>query len=412
MNLDHLPVLSKLCCVWVWLCACSSGKTTPATQAIVTVDSDIAVAADLARVETEVFDEQGKRVDHHTFKLAARDPGSDEVALPFSFGVVKRGSERFQLVVTGYGPNADDALVAYTGNVAFQNGKTLTLNVFLSALCSGSACDDGETCYAAAQGGTAAGDCGPISDADVTVKPPAGGSAGHVGSAGRGGSAARAGSGNAGEPGEIAGNASQAGKGESGRAAAGRGGRSGGGAGGCSPSCDGKTCGPDGCGGQCGTCKNTETCAAGSCVCNPSCAGKTCGPDGCGGQCGVCSGTDVCKNNSCVCTPDCTGKLCGSDGCGGTCAPGCNASAGATCTNGTCKFACGAESTACNCGIAPSDATPGKLYTEPLCASGVTQFNGCTDDAGNPSLCFLNGNPVSYQWGEICDCSTTMVSSP
>ena len=104
MKLHHLPALSRLCCVLAWLCACSSGKTTPATQAIVTVDSDIAVDADLARVETEVFDEQGTRVDHHTFKLVASDPGSDEVVLPFSFGVVKRTSVRFQLVVTGYGP--------------------------------------------------------------------------------------------------------------------------------------------------------------------------------------------------------------------------------------------------------------------------------------------------------------------
>jgi MYXO-CTERM domain-containing protein len=55
----------------------------------------------------------------------------------------------------------------------------------------------------------------------------------------------------------------------------------------CVPACTGRQCGPDGCGGSCGTCPATDTCsAAGECVCTPQCAGKTCGPDGCGGSCG------------------------------------------------------------------------------------------------------------------------------
>ncbi|MCA9607115.1 MAG: hypothetical protein KC619_16025, partial [Myxococcales bacterium] len=55
-------------------------------------------------------------------------------------------------------------------------------------------------------------------------------------------------------------------------------------AGGCVPSCVGRTCGDDGCGGSCGTC-TTGTCEAGTCSCTPNCVGRTCGDDGCGGSC-------------------------------------------------------------------------------------------------------------------------------
>ena len=57
----------------------------------------------------------------------------------------------------------------------------------------------------------------------------------------------------------------------------------------CTPSCAGKSCGNDGCGGSCGACPSdggTDAGVADACV--PSCAGKTCGDDGCGGSCGTC----------------------------------------------------------------------------------------------------------------------------
>ncbi len=58
--------------------------------------------------------------------------------------------------------------------------------------------------------------------------------------------------------------------------------------------------------------------------CVPSCTGKQCGPDGCGGSCGWCGGNDSCQAGSCTsvdgCTPDCAGKMIGiEDGCGGVC---------------------------------------------------------------------------------------------
>ena len=33
----------------------------------------------------------------------------------------------------------------------------------------------------------------------------------------------------------------------------------------CTPNCDGLECGPDGCGGSCGTCRDSESCADGLC---------------------------------------------------------------------------------------------------------------------------------------------------
>jgi hypothetical protein len=60
----------------------------------------------------------------------------------------------------------------------------------------------------------------------------------------------------------------------------------------CVPVCAGKTCGPNGCGGECGSCGPTEICnSAGTCapLCIPNCTDRICGPDGCGGSCGTCS---------------------------------------------------------------------------------------------------------------------------
>ncbi|MBS3122663.1 hypothetical protein J4434_07320 [Candidatus Woesearchaeota archaeon] len=63
--------------------------------------------------------------------------------------------------------------------------------------------------------------------------------------------------------------------------------------------------------------------------CTPNCQGKQCGTDGCGGFCGQngansalevkCSGDKQCINNMCICQPNCFGKTCGDDGCGGLC---------------------------------------------------------------------------------------------
>jgi V8-like Glu-specific endopeptidase len=68
----------------------------------------------------------------------------------------------------------------------------------------------------------------------------------------------------------------------------------------CNPMCSGKSCGPDGCGGNCGTCANGESCSAtGQCMsaCTPQCGGKACGSDSCGGTCGTCGSGQTCSSS-------------------------------------------------------------------------------------------------------------------
>eukprot|EP01117_Protostelium_nocturnum_P010039 TRINITY_DN357_c0_g1_i1.p1 TRINITY_DN357_c0_g1~~TRINITY_DN357_c0_g1_i1.p1 ORF type:complete len:1143 (-),score=409.41 TRINITY_DN357_c0_g1_i1:110-3538(-) len=73
----------------------------------------------------------------------------------------------------------------------------------------------------------------------------------------------------------------------------------------CTPSCSGKNCGSDGCGGSCGTCASGGTCTtSGTCqTCQRNCNGKTCGSDGCGGTCGTCASGSTCgSTGTCVST--------------------------------------------------------------------------------------------------------------
>ena len=117
----------------------------------------------------------------------------------------------------------------------------------------------------------------------------------------------------------------------------------------CTPDCNGKTCGDDGCGGTCGTCPGTQdVCQNGHCICVPQCApANACGANGCNGSCGTCAGptcqgttltTNECRTGVCTpvqtncgagqrcfqdacCTPDAP-PMCSTqstpDGCGGT----------------------------------------------------------------------------------------------
>lgn len=69
----------------------------------------------------------------------------------------------------------------------------------------------------------------------------------------------------------------------------------------CTPSCEGKSCGPDGCNGSCSECASGQTCnSLGACVdaCTPSCQGKVCGSDGCSGSCGACAAGQSCDASS------------------------------------------------------------------------------------------------------------------
>jgi agmatine/peptidylarginine deiminase len=154
----------------------------------------------------------------------------------------------------------------------------------------------------------------------------------------------------------------------------------------CTPSCDGKECGSDGCGGSCGTCGAGLTCQAGACVQGGATLDQCLGMDTPSAQgCAVVASMEGCCSNegwviwcdggntycidctqaspatcgwsadasfydcaqsgadpsgqnplSCgggTCTPDCNGKQCGNDGCGGSCG---SCGAGQSCQAGQC----------------------------------------------------------------------------
>ena len=150
----------------------------------------------------------------------------------------------------------------------------------------------------------------------------------------------------------------------------------------CEPMCDGKVCGPDGCGGDCGVCAAGEACDAGACVpdgpCEPMCDGKVCGDNGCGGDCGTCEAGETCIDGACApdgpCAPMCDGKVCGDDGCGGDCGA---CAEGETCTDGAC--------------VPGGDCVP-------ACSDKVCGDNGCGGDCGTCAT------------GETCNASGACVT--
>ena len=152
----------------------------------------------------------------------------------------------------------------------------------------------------------------------------------------------------------------------------------------CTPTCVGKQCGGDGCGGSCGTCASGQVCSAnGTCQtsCTPSCSGKQCGSDGCGGTCGTCASGQVCDaNGTCQasCTPSCSGKQCGSDGCGGTC--------------GTC-----AAGTTCN-GSGQCVGSGG--CSHPICSTGSKLTSSCDVCAGK--ICAKDSYCCNTAWDSLC----------
>ncbi|MFT3837960.1 MAG: hypothetical protein QM723_13310 [Myxococcaceae bacterium] len=182
----------------------------------------------------------------------------------------------------------------------------------------------------------------------------------------------------------------------------------------CTPQCNGKICGDDGCGGSCGSCPQGTACdASQTCaVCTPDCTGKVCGTDGCGGTCGACSGAQTCNGRGqCVtssCTPDCTGKVCGTDGCGGTCGTcsmgnACDATGQctATCTPQCSGKVCGTDGCGGTCGQCGSGTTCnnlGQCACVPSCAGKVCGDDGCGGSCGGCSggdVCNSSGQCVS-----------------
>jgi hypothetical protein len=119
---------------------------------------------------------------------------------------------------------------------------------------------------------------------------------------------------------------------------------------GCTPRCDRKVCGDDGCGGRCGSCDADQVCADGRCA--SSCPG---GRKACSGEC--IPSNQCCISSDCpAAIPACCGGECVPDltsnarHCG-ICAMDCTALAHAarsTCSAGTCVLVCDTGYADCN----------------------------------------------------------------
>ena len=220
----------------------------------------------------------------------------------------------------------------------------------------------------------------------------------------------------------------------------------------CAPQCDGKSCGPDGCGGTCGTCSASKTCLDGVCktpfcegqcgsnapqwcgsnckcycnancfqfgdccedvcescfdtftdqCCAPECDGKTCGPDGCGGTCGECAPGTLCEVDQCVaCEPQCDGLSCGDDQCGGTCG---ECAPFDTCEAGQCIACepqcegkeCGSDGCGGSCGVCDDGQSCTNeqvcVDCEPQCEGKICGDNGC---GGTCNDCTFDCNAIS-----------------
>jgi hypothetical protein len=166
----------------------------------------------------------------------------------------------------------------------------------------------------------------------------------------------------------------------------------------CTPTCDGRTCGDDGCGLTCGDCASGSICVDGQCQAGDSCVGRCntfdelagcqcdsicfgagdCCPDLCNP--GVCDGQDIC-----TCVPDCTGRVCGSDGCFGTCGEcqtvGDVCSSAGQCTSGaSCVGRCDDTydpAASCECDV------------------GCLVAGDCCTDVCDPGVC---------ESGDVCTC--------
>ena len=201
-------------------------------------------------------------------------------------------------------------------------------------------------------------------------------------------------------------------------------------AGECFPSCAGKQCGSDGCGGSCGACPLGQECQAGICAsstsscaglcggsapsgcfcdegcvgfgdccadvcqacpalsfceCVPDCSGKDCGDNGCGGSCGTCPEGVPCEDGVCACVPACSGKECGDDGCGGSC--GTCPMVAPDCVDGFCQLPCdpacdGKDCGDNGCGGSCGECEPGFICEESVCVVCEAQCEGleCGDD--------------------------------
>ena len=207
----------------------------------------------------------------------------------------------------------------------------------------------------------------------------------------------------------------------------------------CTPNCAGPNCGPDGCGGTCGSCALNIVCCNGSCCaadnevcCNDTCVarGDLCSNTGgtvccdptttcCNGSCVTtstlcgsggatcCSSGTVCQNGNCVACGDigqpcCTGGTCpsiGTDCCNGICC----GRAAPHCCNGACEECC--SDTNCTGGVCCNGTccASGICCNGTCCSSGTVCQNGSCVTCGDVGLPCCTGGTCPLVGAACCN---------
>ncbi|MEC8023958.1 MAG: lamin tail domain-containing protein [Myxococcota bacterium] len=211
----------------------------------------------------------------------------------------------------------------------------------------------------------------------------------------------------------------------------------------CNPSCDGKTCGDDGCGGTCGECAEDSICLpSGTCFSQPvlcadsvSCAKQcvdtggqvtpcldSCAPEDNAALdafitwrqciepiCSVATSSSCFDATSCSslleacvnpCTAVCEGKACGDDGCGGSCG---TCDSGEQCTqDGQCDIVTCSNDTSCPAG-SQCDLASGICVCAPQCTGKTCGDDGC---GGTCGVCPLGSFCLEDGTCELLDCAS------
>lgn len=157
-------------------------ELVPATQIVLSVDSDLSPGTQLTEVQIEVFDDRGNEQSRGV--PIARDPGDAETSpkkqLPFDLTVLPGDAPQVTIQVTGYGMfglGPTRRLVTQRALVHFAAEKTQFVRVYLGQICVDVTCD-GEpdrVCYPTDYADVLAGMCGSVatrSEHDVSIVDP------------------------------------------------------------------------------------------------------------------------------------------------------------------------------------------------------------------------------------------------
>ena len=216
----------------------------------------------------------------------------------------------------------------------------------------------------------------------------------------------------------------------------------------CTPSCSGKQCGDDGCGGSCGTCSTGNSCNGNNqCVASNQDGGTQGGNNG-GGGCTAPAWDSVVvyatgfkvsyqnKTYTCIyvsgcpagykppfagiwdagtacgtCTPNCSGKSCGPDGCGATCG---TCSSGKTCdANGLCQTTCVPQCSGKSCGANGCGGSCGTCPSGQTCNASGACVASCTANCSGKSCGSdgCSGTCGTCSSGNTCNTSGQCVAS-